>query len=82
MRRVRQKVDLSVARERLSAYAQKHGSGPFVASMLAEVIWPGEKFKRPQGAGGAATRVLKKLDCGWVMKQGSWGWSLENLRDE
>lgn len=78
MRRVSEPVTLAVAKERLIEYRSKYGAGPHPAAWLAEVIWPGTKWVRPQGAGAASTRVLKRLGCYWSSRQNPkrWGWVL------
>lgn len=77
MRRVEQKVSLDLARERLAAYREKNGAGPFKAATLADVIWPGARWIKSQGAGAAATRVLKRLGCRWDGRDRvNWGWLL------
>lgn len=68
-------VDLETARERLLAYRAQHGMGPHVPSTLAGVIW-GEHTMTPQGAGAAATRVLKRLGCHWDYVGHVGGWML------
>lgn len=57
--------------------------GTAAASEFAEAIWPGHKMK-PQGAGAAATRILKHLEAegraGWIShyergeSRSRWGW--------
>lgn len=81
MKRVTKPVPLAVARERLLAYRDRKGTGPHKAATLAEVIWQeGEAyFIAAQGAGAAASRVLKRLGCKWVAEDNEWGWSLGNL---
>lgn len=85
--RVGERVSLEVARERLLAYMDKHGSGPHRASTLADVIWPDNSFLNPQGAGAAASRLLCSLGCDWTFgtsdgtsKFGWYGWMLDGLR--
>lgn len=52
----------------------------FRASQLAYVIWPGEEFLRAQGAGAAASRVLKHMErdktVRWSSGDGDWGYQL------
>lgn len=76
MRRVKTPVPDALARERLEDFRRLRGPGPHVASTLAEVIWPGEKFQAPQGAGAAASRVLKRLGYKWTSNKNNWGWRL------
>lgn len=49
------------------------------ASQAAYAIWPGAGFKA-QGAGAAASRILKKLESDGLVKWSSnyddWGWVL------
>jgi hypothetical protein len=74
MRRVEKSVRLIVARERLEHFRKHHGIGPHRASTLADVIWPDTKFINAQGAGAAASRILKKLGCKWIGNRRNWGW--------
>lgn len=77
MRRVTQSVTLFQAKQRLLVYAATHGRGPHKANTLADVIWPDTNWVRSQGAGAAATRVLKKLHCVWDRSEFNWGWMLQ-----
>lgn len=47
------------------------------ASDIAAAIWPGHEMK-PQGAGAAASRILKRLErkgrARWTVRDRSWGW--------
>ena len=58
---------------------------PLPASYVAAWIWPDHKMK-PQGAGAAASRVLKRLEaqgCArWVSDGVRWGWvkSMDNAQ--
>ncbi len=61
-------VTLAQAKERLVAYRNTFGAGPHPAASLADVIWPDAKFLTRQGAGAAATRVLKRIGCYWVCR--------------
>lgn len=76
MKRVKERVSLEEARRRLEAYRQEHGDGPHGAAQLGYIIWPDAEFIRSQGAGAAATRVLKKLGCHWYVKGDNWGWMI------
>ena len=76
MRRVENPVSLDQARARLADYRDHHGSGPHRAGVLAEVIWPDTRFINAQGAGAAASRVLKRIGCFWDSRDGNWGWIL------
>ena len=78
-RRVLTPVTLPEAKARLLAYREAHGYGPHPASTLAGVIWPDAQWRAAQGAGAAATRVLKKLGCYWHAINKPclrWGWML------
>lgn len=76
MRRVETKVTLEQAKERLAAYRVTHGSGPHRAATLAEVIWPETHWRSGQGAGAAASRVLKRIGCQWTSTKYNWGWMI------
>lgn len=76
MRRVKTPVPDALARERLEEYRAFCGSGPHRAATLAEVIWPDEEFQAPQGAGAAASRVLKRLGYHWTSTKYNWGWMI------
>lgn len=79
MKRVTHPVPLAEARARLLGYRERHGNGLHKANTLADVIWPQQPFKTTQGAGAAASRVLKRLGCKWRTTGSQWGWSIENL---
>src|SRR5258708_7714369 len=62
----------------------KNRHGQFVltsAAAIAEAIWPGNQM-RPQGAGGAASRILHRMEkrgrVYWTSRDSgsSWGWAL------
>lgn len=75
MRRVVTPVTLAQAEARLSDYCERRGRGPHKPAHLAEIIWPDAQWVRPQGAGAAATRVLKRLGWSWTSTRDSgWGW--------
>lgn len=76
-RRVEHPVSLDEARMRLENWSKTH-PGLHSASRLAEVIWPDAKFIAPQGAGAAASRVLKKLGYQWTSTRNpeAWGWKI------
>lgn len=76
MRRVEAPVSLETARERIREYGNKHGRGPHVASALAEAIWPNTEWIATQGAGAAASRMLKRLGFQWtcLKDRRKWGW--------
>ena len=69
-------TNLETATERLLAYRRDNDMGPHRAAILASVIWPDGKWLSTQGAGAAATRVLKKLGCHWIRTKHNWGWIL------
>lgn len=50
---------------------------PIPANGVANKIWPDHSM-RSQGAGGAASRVLKRLEkqgkARWTINAGRWGW--------
>lgn len=74
--RVEKPVTMEQAAERLEAYRKKYGAGPHRAATLAGVIWPNTTFRREQGAGAAASRVLKRLGKKWGSNDHNWGWYL------
>ncbi|PYJ09784.1 MAG: hypothetical protein DMF06_08565, partial [Verrucomicrobia bacterium] len=76
MRRVKTKVTDAESVTRLRQYARTHGHGPHYASTLAGVIWPDAKWIRSQGAGAAASRVLKRVGCYWTAIGNQWGWMI------
>ena len=80
MRRVITKVTDAEARQRLEVYRSKHGAGPHGAATLADVIWLDAQWIASQGAGAAASRVLKRLGCYWASRghgrHARWGWIL------
>lgn len=69
-------VTLEEARDRLLVFRRQNDMGPHRAATLAEVIWPDGKWLSAQGAGAAATRILKKLGCYWTSRRNNWGWIL------
>lgn len=76
MRRVEKPVTLAEAQERLQAYSEERGPGPFKASQLADVIWPNTHWRASQGAGAAAVRILKRLGYKLGGDRVNWGWYL------
>ena len=76
MRRVKSKVSLSEARSRLEHYRDEHCVGPYQAKLLARVLWPDAEWAAEQGAGAAASRVLKRLGCERTLLSNRWGWML------
>lgn len=83
MRRVYERVSLTEARRRLTTFRSsiRDPERVFKASSLADIIWPTNDFISSQGAGAAASRVLKSIDAKWVWdsKRNVWGWSLSCL---
>lgn len=56
-----QRVSVQIAEKRaLSALSRQNGK-PLPANWVADSIWPDHKMK-PQGAGAAASRILKRLE--------------------
>lgn len=81
MKRVEQPISLEEAKARITAFKKRAGEGPHKAALLAKIIWPDVKFVASQGAGAAASRVLKRLGYRWTCKMGyralrEWGWML------
>lgn len=70
------KVDLATAKARLRAHSKEHGTGPHRAASLANVIWPDGRWLSEQGAGAAASRVVKRLGGYWHATKANWGWML------
>lgn len=69
------RVDMATAESRAFAALSRVTLNP--ASHIAGFIWPGHQMKA-QGAGAAASRILKVLErkghAGWVSRDGKWGW--------
>lgn len=69
-----QRVTLEEAKERALKVLNYH---PLNASFIADVIWP-DHAMHAQGAGAAASRVLKVLEkegkARWACTRYSWGW--------
>ena len=80
--RIKEKVSLEQARERLVAFGKEHPGRYFTASTLADVIWPGNWFNSPQGAARAASGILKRLDVYKVpwRRDGPYGFRPDLLR--
>lgn len=79
--RVTSPVPLDECRRRAMAGLDRETHRP--ASMIAEGIWPGTRWKAAQGAGAAASRILKHLQrdglAAWRVrhrhgKPWRWGW--------
>lgn len=60
MRRVGERVPMEECKRRAIEYGRGH-EGLIPASSFAEAIWPDAQFITPQGAGAAASRILKAL---------------------
>lgn len=87
-RRVKEKVSLTEARERLRAFEMKDPGRLWSAATLAGVIWPDKRFANPESAKRAAGRILTQLlgTCvEWDWQQGKngpvFGFSLAGLTD-
>lgn len=50
---------------------------PIPAATIADAIWPDNKMKA-QGAGGAASRILRRMEkeglVRWASNERFWGW--------
>lgn len=74
-------VPIAEAKARALAYLHSHAIGfsakPVPAAWVARAIWPNHKMKS-QGAGAAASRVLKHLErdglAKWSSNRNGWGW--------
>jgi hypothetical protein len=81
LRRVKEPVPYEEAKRRALVYLRGR-SGLVPASWVAEAIWPKTRWIRSQGAGGAALRILKRMEKEglaewWVgEKRSSWGWRI------
>lgn len=71
------RVDMETAKARALAALCRTGVVP--ASYVAGYIWPDHQMKA-QGAGAAASRILRKLQdegkARWFSNGTSWGWKL------
>lgn len=69
-----QRVSLEVAQARALAALRPT---PLPAAAIADAIWPDHGMKR-QGAGAAASRILKGLErrgqAAWESSGSGWGW--------
>lgn len=77
------RVKIDVAEDRALAYLNKqHRLELFPANCVAIEIWPNHEMTS-QGAGAAASRILKRLsDRGlarWDSNGRNWGWKITNL---
>lgn len=72
-----QQVSVQDAEARALAVLPRGSESPVAASTIAAAIWPDHGMKA-QGAGGAATRILKRLEkrglCRWMQRGPWWGW--------
>lgn len=73
---------MEIAKERvLSHMRAAHPRHLHKASALSYVIWPDHQMNS-QGAGGAASRILRHLEkegtIQWTSGGGDWGWKLGN----
>lgn len=77
-----QRVSIHIARER--ALAALSGR-PLPAAWVADKIWPDHEMTR-QGAGAAASRVLKTLEkdglAAWRSTRTGWGWVVRTTQGE
>lgn len=80
MPRLKQSERVSIHDAEARAIAALAGWGrPLPASSVADAIWPTHRMT-PQGAGAAASRVLKRLEkagqARWTSNRHGWGWVL------
>lgn len=79
MKRVQNPVRIDEAIRRAVTFLAKQPLGHLCkASQIAYIIWPGERFLAGQGAGAAASRILKRAEklglvC-WTSSCGDWGY--------
>lgn len=71
-------VTLLEAKQRaLAVLPRGKGCRPIPAAWVAQAIWP-QHAMQPQGAGAAATRILKRLEeegkARWDSNRHGWGW--------
>ena len=81
MRRVKTAVPIEEAIRRALRYLDSRPRLYLAkASEVACEIWPDEVFLRGQGAGGAASRILRRAEkaglAHWTRADGHWGWKL------
>lgn len=62
-------VSLDEAERRIRE-AWPEGRKYLPASWVADLIWPDNTFRSPQGAGAAASRVLRQLQARGVVARG------------
>ncbi|MEN3940693.1 hypothetical protein WJU23_05310 [Prosthecobacter sp. SYSU 5D2] len=75
-------VTLAEAKQRLEAYAAANGPGPYYGASLADIIWPGRRFRTQQGAGLAGATMAKRLGYEWTSLRYSWGWMIKGKESE
>jgi hypothetical protein len=73
MRRVLEPLSYQLCKER--AWRALSWHRPKMASSVAEAIWPKTPWKSAEGAGGAASRVLKQME-----KEGLVRWGCDPAR--
>jgi len=78
MRRVEKTVEFAECQKRALKYlASRHRSELTKASAVGQEIWPDTNMTS-QGLGGAASRILRKLDIDglvdWTSERGDWGY--------
>lgn len=73
------RVSLDVAKQRALAYLLEHRFTASRANCVALAIWPNHQM-RSQGAGAAASRILKRLESDglvkWTSNSREWGWMI------
>jgi hypothetical protein len=79
MRRVRIKVPIAEAKLRALRYlCSRHRLDLAAAARVADAIWTDQPFLTGQGAGAAASRILKLLEkdghAEWVFTGSNWGY--------
>lgn len=76
MRRVKQPVPLAECERRALACLDR--SVPRTAASVAYYIWPDAEWTKPQGAGAAASRILKRMiydgKVRWTVHEKCWGY--------
>jgi hypothetical protein len=66
-----QRVSYLEAKGRVMGVLLIQKGRPMLASWIANIIWPKHKMK-PQGAGAAAVRILKRMEREGLVK---WKWN-------
>lgn len=76
--KVAETVTYEQAKRRAADYMRKQ-HGMVKASSVGQAIWPTSEL-RAQGLGGAASRILKRMQnenlVVWDSRSGDWGWKL------